>query len=52
LEQDQDIYKRHYPEDYQKHLGHLHIGDKWYQLKKNEKELTIYELRKRGISIP
>ncbi|MDY6951319.1 MAG: hypothetical protein SWE60_07405 [Thermodesulfobacteriota bacterium] len=33
------------------HLEHLHIGDYWNKLKK-EKELTLIEMRKRGISPP
>jgi hypothetical protein len=39
------------PERYQNHLGHLHIGDNWNELKK-EKEMTLIEMRKRGISLP
>jgi hypothetical protein len=51
LELERDIYERHYPKDYQNHLGNLHIGDRWYQLKK-EKELTLVEMNSRGISLP
>ena len=51
LELERDTYKRHYSKDYQNHLGNLHIGDRWYQLKK-ETELTLAEMRRRGISLP
>ena len=41
----------HYPPDYQNRLKHLHIGDDWNRLKK-EKQLTLIEMRKRGIIPP
>ena len=43
--------REYYPEIYYNHLGHLHIGDNWYKLKK-EKNLTLIEMRNRGISYP
>jgi ferritin-like protein len=49
IEQRQDIYSRSYPQKPYNHLGHLHIGDHWNELKK-EKELTRIEMRNRGIS--
>ena len=49
--QEQYIYNRYYSEKYYNHLGHLHIGDNWYELKK-EKNLTLIEMRNRGISPP
>lgn len=51
LEQDQYMNNSHYNEKYHNHLGHLHIGDNWNKLKR-EKELTLIEMRKRGISPP
>jgi hypothetical protein len=51
MRQQQDIDKRHYPADYQNHLGHLHIGDNWNRLRK-EKSLIEIEMRKRSISPP
>ena len=51
VEQDQDMNNGHYSQRYQNNLAHLHIGDSWNKLKK-EKELTLIEMRKRGISPP
>jgi ferritin-like protein len=51
LKQEHDLYGRHYPGDAYNHLGHLHIADHWNALKK-EKQLTQWEMRKRGLSPP
>ncbi len=51
LEQGQDIYNGYYPEKYYNHLGHLHVGDVWNE-QKREKNLTLIEMRNRGISPP
>lgn len=51
IEQEQYMNNSHYPARYHNHLGHMHIGDNWNKLKK-EKELTLIEMRKRGISPP
>ncbi len=51
LEQKQDMPSSHYPDKYPNQLEHLHIADNWGGLKK-EKELTLFEMRKRGISPP
>ena len=48
LEQEHDLYGRHYPGDGYNHLGHLHIADDWNALKK-EKKLTQWEMIKRGL---
>jgi ferritin-like protein len=48
LEQEHDLYGRHYPGDGYNHLGHLHIADDWNALKK-EKKLTQWEMKKRGL---
>ena len=49
----QELYRnyKHDPERHYNHLGHLHIGDTWYGLKK-EKELTKMEMENRGIAYP
>jgi hypothetical protein len=51
--QEQSVRDQRRLEDnkYQYNMGHLHVGDTWYKLKK-EKELTLIEMRKRGISPP
>jgi len=49
IEQGQDI--RGYPKNHYNHLGHLHIGNIWNELKK-EKNLTLFEMSNRGISPP
>ena len=36
---------------YQHNIANLHVGDTWYNLNK-EKELTLIEMRKRGMSPP
>jgi len=51
LELERDLNNGHYSAKYQNFVGHLHIGDNWNELKK-EKELTLIEMRKRGISPP
>lgn len=48
LKQEQYINDSYHPERHENSLGHLHIGDNWNKLKK-EKELTLIEMRKRGI---
>ena len=49
--QDRDINTAQFPEGRRDHLGHLHIGDTWYELNK-EKEMTLNEMDRRGISYP
>ena len=51
IEQEQYIYNRYNSEKYNNHWGHLHIGDNWYELKK-EKNLILIEMRNRGILSP
>jgi hypothetical protein len=51
IKQEQAIYNRYDSERGYNHLGHLHIGDNWYELKK-EKNLIRIEMRNRGISPP
>ena len=51
VEQDRDIENARFPEGRRDHLGHLHIGDSWYELRK-EMEMTLNEMEIRGISPP
>ncbi len=51
MEQKYDTHNNPYPDKQKNQLGHLHIADNWGGLKK-EKELTLIEMRKRGISPP
>ena len=51
IEQERYIHNSPYPDKQFNQLGHLHIADNWGGLKK-EKELTLIEMRKRGISPP
>ena len=52
-EQERSVEQQQRLEDnrHQYNTGHLHVGDTWYNLNK-EKELTLIEMRKRGISPP
>ena len=45
------LYNRHYPNRDQNRLRHLHIGDEWSRLRE-ERQLTLIEIRKRGLSPP
>lgn len=49
LEQNRDMNTSRHPETVFNHLEHLHIGDSWSALKK-EQRLVLIETRKRGIS--
>ena len=51
MEENERISKRDGGPDYLSQMHHLHIGDTWYGLRK-EKDLTLRELRKRGLSPP
>ena len=51
MEENERITKRDGGPDYLSQMHHLHIGDTWYELRK-EKDLTLGEMRKRGLSPP
>jgi hypothetical protein len=51
IDNKKDLNDNHAPENRYNHLGHLHIGDTWYELKK-ERDLTRKEMQIRGISLP
>ena len=51
IDQKHEMYNGYYPKNYYNHLGHLHIGDDWNELKK-EKKLTLIEMKNRDISPP
>lgn len=51
VEYEHQVYGGYYPNRDYNRLNHLHIGDNWYELKK-EKKLILIEMKNRGILPP